>query len=182
MTPSQPPAPPIATEVLAATAALSAVALGTLCLTLFPSLELAVFARGAAELAGLFTGAPVISRADGWLLPNAILPVAVTAKCSATDLFLMVAALVSWQLTRRRVHPARALLTGLFAAAPLAIFLNALRVVTLIAAHRWLIPLLPGAYGPFLHMLTGAAIFLPALILLNLLLDSHGRSHFALRA
>ena len=58
---------------------------------------------------------------------------------------------------------------------PLTLFVNALRVVTVTAAHRWLIPLLPSAYDAFLHLLTGVAIFLPALIALNLLLETHGR-------
>ena len=173
--------PASAATVRSLAPALAAALCGGLLLKLIPALELALFARGAAELAGLFTGTPVVPINAGWLLPSPALPVAVTAACSATDFFLMVAALVSWQLARHGQHPVRATLAGLGAALPLAIFLNALRIVAVSAAHRWFIPLLPDAYGSFLHLLTGAAVFLPALIALNLLLESHGRPRLPAR-
>ncbi len=160
----------------AVTAALAAILLGALVLHLLPALELSLFAAGAARLAGLFTGTPVVRIAEGWLLPHPVFPVAVTAACSATDYYLMVAALITWQRARRGRSPAPALLVGLAAALPLTLFVNSLRVVTVTAAHRWLIPLLPSAYDAFLHLLAGVAVFLPALIALNLLLEIHGRS------
>lgn len=165
----------LAREFRSAATALAAALSGGLLLKFFPALELALFARGAAQLASLFTGRPLLRLDEGWLLPSPDLPVAVTAACSATDFFLMVATLMAWQFTRRGHHPARAWVTGLAAALPLAIFLNSLRVVAVTGAHRWLIPLLPDVYGAFLHLLTGAAIFLPSLIALNFLLEFHGR-------
>jgi hypothetical protein len=41
---------------------------------------------------------------------------------------------------------------------------------------------MPEAYGAFLHMLTGAAVFLPALITLNLIFEIYGRSRSTSRA
>lgn len=164
-----------------ATAAATAL-VGIVVLQFFPALELAVFARGAAQLASLFTGTPLHRAADGWQLPSPDLPVVVTAACSATDFFLMVAALIGWQFARHEKSPVRALLTGLLAALPLAIVINSLRIVAVTQAHRWVIPLLPEAYGPFAHMLAGAAIFLPSLIVLNLLLEFHGRPRSPARA
>lgn len=159
--------------------ALAAMLAGALVLRLFPALELSLFAAGAARLTGFFTGTPVVRIAEGWLLPHPAFPVAVTTACSATDFFLMVAALVAWQRTRRGAHPASALPVGLVAALPLALFVNSLRIVTVTAAHRWLGPLLPAAYDAFLHLLTGIAVFLPALIAINFLLELHGRSRLA---
>ena len=169
-------------EIRALATALAAALGGLLLLNFSPALELALFARGAAHLAGLFSGTSVLRATDGWLLPSPDLPVVVTTACSATDFFLMVAGLISWQLTRRGKPPVRALLAGLLTALPLAIFINSLRVVTVTQAHRWFIPLLPEAYGPFLHLLTGAAIFPPSLIALNLLLEFHGRRQLPIRA
>jgi exosortase/archaeosortase family protein len=167
--------------VIRAIATAFATALGGVgLLKLLPSLELALFARGAAQLAGLFTGAPVQRIAEGWLLFQPEFPVVVTVACSATDYFLIVAALIGWQIARRGQHSAfavLAVLTGLLVALPLSIAINALRIVAVSAAHRWFTPLLPAAYSSFLHLLTGAAIFLPALIALNLALEFHGRSH-----
>ena len=155
---------------------------GWLLLRLIPQLELGLFARGAAWLAGFFTGAPILRVEEGWMLAGSGQPVVITTACSATGYFLIVATLVSWQLARHGKSPGRAAVTGFCAALPLAILLNALRVVTVTQAHRWLIPRLPEAYGPFLHMLTGAAIFLPALITLNLLLEIHGRPRTSVRS
>jgi exosortase/archaeosortase family protein len=100
----------------------------------------------------------------------------VTAACSATDYYLMVVALITWQRTRHGQSALPALLVGLVAALPLTLFVNALRVITVTAAHRWFIPLLPATYGAFLHLVTGVAVFLPALIALNLLLETYERS------
>jgi exosortase/archaeosortase family protein len=89
-------------------------------------------------------------------------PLLVTTACSAGDFFLMTAALV--------------------AAVPLTLFINALRLIVVAHAHDWVIPRMPEAYGAFLHMLTGAAVFLPALITLNLIFETYGRSRSASRA
>lgn len=164
------------TELRALATAATAALIGALSLHLLPALELSLFAAGTAHLAGFFTGTPVVRITEGWLLPHPAFSVAVTAACSATDYYLMVAALITWQRSRHGQSPAPALLLGLLAALPPTLFVNALRVVTVTAAHRWLSPLLPSAYDAFLHLLTGVAIFLPALIALNLLLEIHGRS------
>lgn len=60
------------------------------------------------------------------------------------------------------------------AALPLTLMVNAVRIVALRQAHQWIIPRLPAAYGHFLHMLAGVAVFLPALIGLSLLLEFYG--------
>ncbi len=155
--------------------ALGAAATGWCALHWMPSLELAVFARGAAQLAGVLTGSPVLPRDAGWLLPAAPEPIAVTAACSATDFFLMLAALLGWQLARTRLPALPALVAAVVVALPLTLFVNALRLVAVAAAHRWFIPLLPATYSAFLHLLVGAAGFLPALVACNLALEFHAR-------
>ena len=170
------PSPFTSRDCRAVAPAVAAVLIGALALHLLPSLEVSMFAAGAAHLASLFTGTPVVRISEGWLLPHPSFPVAVTAACSATDYYLMVAALITWQRARHGQSLAPSLLVGLLAALPLTLFVNALRVVTVTAAHRWLIPLLPSSFDAFLHLVTGIAIFLPALIALNLLLEIHGRS------
>ena len=176
-------------------AAGTAAGAGLALLKLFPSLPLSGFAAGAARLASLFTGQPVLRIENGWMLPDADLSIVVTEACSATDFWLMLAALIAGRLgARTRLYPSkndapafflpsgqaslcalfhfsRAALCGLAAALPLAILLNALRVVVVAQAHRWFIDRFPPSYGPFLHMATGVAIFLPSLIALNVLLD-----------
>lgn len=142
---------------------------------LAPALPAAVFARAAASLAGLASGSPVLAGRDGWLLPGADLPVLVTPECSGVDFFLLVAALLAWQ-SGRRINPAwRAVPVAVILAAPIAIFVNALRIVAVVQAHGWVIPQLPASYAPFAHLLTGVAVFLPALVALNLLCEIHGR-------
>jgi exosortase/archaeosortase family protein len=148
---------------------------GTLLLRILPSLQFEVFARGAAKLAGLFTATLVSPGENGWMLPLASAPVAVTTACSATDYFLIVASLVGFQATRLGVSWFTAAGLGLIAAAPLAILVNAVRIVTVAYAHPLLISRLPATYESFLHMAVGAAVFLPSLILLNVFLEAYGR-------
>jgi exosortase/archaeosortase family protein len=64
---------------------------------------------------------------------------------------------------------------------PVTLFVNALRIVAVAHAHHWVISRLPASYDAFLHLLTGASVFLPALIALNLVLELYGRSSSALR-
>lgn len=156
--------------------ALAAAFLGALVLQLLPALELAVFARGAARIAGVLAGTAIQPAPEGWLLPHAAVPVAVTAACSATDFYLMLVTLIAWQVARRGQPAWRAISAGLFGALPVVLLINALRIIAVAAAHRWFIPLLPDSYAPLLHMLTGAAIFLPSLVLLNLFLERHASS------
>ena len=162
-------------QVLAVAAGLATAAAGWMLLRLVPQLPLEFFAQASARLAGLFAGAHVERIDTGWLLAGTGRPVVVTAACSATDFFVIVATLLAWQWVRQGRSPVRAVPAALGAALPLAVGVNALRVVVVAQAHRWLIPALPAVYGPYLHMLTGVAVFLPALIALNLLLESHGR-------
>ena len=147
---------------------------GALLLRVFPRLELEFFARGAAQGASLFTGAPVCRIEKGWMLPFADVPVVVTEACSATGYLLIVAALVGWQLSRHGRPPLLAIAVGLGAAGPTTILVNSLRIVAVAHAHRWIIPRLPAAYDSVAHLFTGVAVFLPSLIVLNLLLQAYG--------
>jgi exosortase/archaeosortase family protein len=148
---------------------------GGLLLTLFPLLELELFAGGSARLASLLTGSVILRIEEGWALPAASAPIVVTTACSATGYFLLIAALIGWHRARRGKSLVGAILAGLVVGLPLSITINSLRVVAVMQAHHWVIPLLPDAYGAFLHMLTGVAVFLPSLVALNLLLEYHGR-------
>jgi exosortase/archaeosortase family protein len=71
---------------------------------------------------------------------------------------------------------------ALAGAVPVTLFINGLRLIAVAHAHRWVIPRMPEAYGAFLHMLTGVAVFLPALIALNLIFEIYGRSRTPSRA
>lgn len=144
-------------------------------LACFPRLETELFAGGAARLASWFSGVAAVRLDEGWALAFSGQPVIVTTACNATDFFLMTAALLGWHCARRMRLPV-AVVAALGAAVPLTLFINALRIVAVAQAHRWIIPRMPAAYGSFLHMLTGVAVFLPALIALNLILEFHGRS------
>ncbi|MET0261524.1 MAG: archaeosortase/exosortase family protein [Rariglobus sp.] len=138
-------------------------------------IENTVFIGGAAQLASLLCGSPTVKTAEGWVLPLAEVPVIVTAACSATDFYVMTAVLLGWHLAKRtgRVF---AVIGAMLAAVPLTLAINALRIVAVAQAHRWAIPHAPEAYEKSLHMLTGVAVFLPALIALNLIFETYGRS------
>jgi exosortase/archaeosortase family protein len=142
-------------------------------LNLAPSIELAVLARTSALVAGALVGSVVVPAANGFALPDAGVPVVVTTACSAADFSCVVAALVAWRLARRGRTGWLSSGAGIIAAAPLAIVVNAFRIAALTRVHQWLIPRLPEAYGPLFHLATGVAVFLPALIALDLLLKPH---------
>lgn len=163
------------TEIRAALAALAAAGAGWLVLLNWPGLETTLFARAAARGAGLLCGSPVLRVAEGWQLPAAQTPLLVSAACSGTDYFLIVAALLGWRLARSGRPPWLAAPIAVVAAAPVAIAVNALRLAALAQAHRWFIPLVPETYAHYLHLLTGVAVFLPALIGLHLFLEYHER-------
>lgn len=163
------------TELRSAFGAVLAAGAGGLLLLRWPALELGLFARTAARIAGLLCGSPVLRVAEGWQLPAAPSPVLVSAACSGTDYFLIVAALLGWRFARGRCAPWRPAALALAAALPLAIGVNALRIAALAQVHRWVIPLWPNSYANFFHLLTGVAVFLPALIALHILLEYHGR-------
>ena len=167
-------AKPGSSAPLLAAAAAATVALAGL--RSWPGLELACFARGAAVLAGLFSGAPVEPVPEGWALAAVVQPVVVTAACSATDFFMMTAALFAWHGARSwpqlRWLPA-VVGTALAAAFVATLAVNALRIVAVAHAHRWVIPHFPPTYEAFLHLFTGVAVFLPALIALHVLLELH---------
>ena len=135
--------------------------------------------QGAAKLAGLFLGAGVMRTDAGWALTYLAQPILVTKACAATDFYVMATALLAWHLMRRAgslVWLPVAVAAALLAAVPVTLLVNALRIVTVAHAHRWVISRMPSSYDAFLHMATGAAVFLPALIGLNLLLEFHGRT------
>jgi exosortase/archaeosortase family protein len=159
--------------------ALAAVASGLGLLKAVPWLESEVFVGGASRLASLFSGAAMIRTDAGIELLFSGQPLLVTTACSATDFFLMTAAVLGWhlaQLAERRSRWPVMIAGAVIAAVPFTLFVNALRLVTVAQAHRWVIPRMPAAYDAFLHMIAGAAVFLPALILLNLLCELHGRT------
>jgi exosortase/archaeosortase family protein len=154
----------------------AAVLAGMLLLGLMPLLKIRFFAGASAQLASLFLGTPVLRIEEGWLLPYLPEPVLVTAACSGVDFWLMVTALCAWQFSRSRSRIIIPALFALICAAPLSIAVNAIRIALVAQAHRWFIPLWPAAYAPFLHLLTGAAVFLPALIILHVILETHRSS------
>jgi exosortase/archaeosortase family protein len=147
------------------------------CLQAFPNAEVEWFARGTGLLAALLSGASMERVDEGWLLGGSFQPVVVSAACSATHYYLTIVALLAWRLAAGRLAPTAVIGVAITAAVPLVFFVNALRVIVVMHAHHWIIPQLPAAYGPFLHLLAGVAVFLPALICLNLLLEFYGNSH-----
>ena len=160
-------------------AGLMAAGAGASILQFLPQLRIELFAAAAARLAASLMGAEF-----GWSENSPmILPgdraIAVTAVCSGTDFFLMVAALFGWWLMRVDRTFLRIVVVSLACAVPVTVLVNALRVVAVTQAHRWLIPLLPERYGAFSHLFTGAAVFLPSLILLNLILERYAKAHYA---
>lgn len=60
-----------------------------------------------------------------------------------------------------------------------AIGVNAMRIVCLAQTHYWFISRVPENYAGYIHMLVGIAVFLPALILLNLAFEYYGRRRTA---
>lgn len=160
-------------------APLTAVGSGALALFIFPALKLSLFAGAAARLASLFLGTPVLRVDQGWLLPSHHEPVVVSSACSGTDFWLMVVALLAWHLARRGKSATTIIVAALLAAAPLSIAVNAVRIIAVLQAHRWFIPLWPQNYELFFHQFTGVAVFLPGLILLHALLEHHQSKRIA---
>ena len=159
-----------------------AAGLGAVLLAVAPALTREVFIGGAARVGSVFSRAAAVRMDEGWALVIAGQPVLVTDACSATDFYLMTTALLGWHLAKKMRWPL-AVVCAVAGAIPLTVLVNALRIVAVAQAHRWVIPRMPAAYEPFLHMLTGAAVFLPALIVLNLIFEyHHGRSSDASRA
>ncbi len=160
---------------------LAAVA-GGVALAMFPQLKFDVFARGAARLVGVLSGSAVSAVDDGWLVDAAGRPLLVSVACSATDYFLLVTALLGGRFAAQGRGVVRAVAGGCVMAVPVTIFINALRILGVAQAHRWIIPRFPPSYGPFLHMLAGAAVFLPALIGLSVCLELYGRTRVTSRS
>jgi exosortase/archaeosortase family protein len=174
---SAPSTPPISLWWRATAAGLIASGAGALILQMMPQLRIDLFAAGAARLAALLMGAGLDRGEAAWTIALGDRTVAVTTACSGTDFFLMVAALIAWRLTRANRSWVIAGMAGLLFALPVTLLVNALRVVAVAQAHRWLIPMLPERHGAFAHMITGAAIFLPSLVTLNLILELHAKRH-----
>ena len=112
---------------------------------------------------------------EGWLLPSQFEPVLVSQACCGSDFWLLVVALLAWQLAPQPQPIPGVTILALLYAAPLSLAVNSIRIVVVVQAHRWFIPLWPEKYAPFFHQLTGVAVFLPALIFLHALLE-HSRS------
>lgn len=177
---------PLPLSILAAP--LVASAAGAALLRWLPGLDHSLFAHGAARLASLLQPGSVWLVPEGWQIgpADAARPVVVTVACSATDYFLLIAALLAWRLAPRpgdgfsfpRTAGVAALALSL--ALPLTLMINALRIVAVVAAHAWLIPDLPAAYADFAHQLVGVAVFLPALLAIDLVLTVHAH-HLRLR-
>lgn len=141
-----------------------------------PSVELQIFAQGAARIASLFTGAPILESEAGWLLPLSHRTILISEACSGATFFIITCTLLCWHISRRTGRPIAIIIMAFSSALALAIFINALRIICLVQAHRWLIPRLPDNYAGFAHMLIGIAIFLPSLIALNALFEFYGNS------
>ncbi len=156
-------------------APLLALAAAVALVSVFPAAAFSAFAGGAAHLADLFYAGSVERVAEGWRLAPASFPrpVLVTRACAATDYFVLLAPVVAWRLRPLLRGPVAAAALGLALAVPLTLAINALRILAVAEAHRWVIPRFPAAYGDFLHLLVGVAVFLPALLVLNLVLRHH---------
>lgn len=145
-----------------------------------PGVAFGLFGGGAARLVSLLSGSAVQETATGWALPSTPVPVLVTQACNATDFYIMVAALGGWhvaKLTSHIIPKLIGIMGAITVALPLTIAINALRILVVSHAHHWVIPQFPSVYDSLLHMATGAAVFLPALILFNFSLEAyHARS------
>ena len=150
---------------------------GALLFQIWPQLRTDLFAVAAARLAASLTGAGFERGEAASLVLLGDRTVAVTAACSGTDFFLMVAALIGWRLCRDDRSFLRVVLASISLALPVTLLVNALRIVAVTQAHGWLIPLLPAHYSAYVHMATGAAIFLPSLIVLNFALEMYANRH-----
>jgi exosortase/archaeosortase family protein len=159
----------------AAAVGLTAAVTGALLVQIIPALRIDLFAAAAAKLAAMLLGADVERTQSAWVIAFGDRSVAVTAACSGTDFFLMVAALAGWRLMGHKNNFARAVLTSLALALPVTVLVNALRVAAVAQAHRWVIPMLPERHAAFAHMFTGVIIFLPSLIVLNLVLETYAK-------
>jgi exosortase K len=150
--------------------------LASLLVNCLPGAELQLFAQGAARIASLFTGAPTLETAHGWVLPLPHQPILISSACSGTTFFISTCALLCWHNARRTEHYMISILIAFAAALLVSIGINALRIICLVQAHRWIIPQMPESYANFAHMVIGIAVFLPTLIALNALLEFHGHS------
>lgn len=146
---------------------------GWLILAYFSALELGWFARTAARVASLFIGSGIRQDPAGWSFYSGNLEVLVSSACSGTGFFIILATLLSLQLCRPgwRMLAGCAFSIGLaFLAAPL---INGLRITLVAELHRWILPQIPLSAHAFIHMLAGAAVFLPVLIFINLLIERY---------
>ena len=142
---------------------------------LIPQLEIQLFARGAATLAGLLSGAPVFPDASGWIMPILSQRALINGACSGTDFYLLTATLIAWHLPGYFKRPHLSIPLALLGGLIFTISVNALRILCVAHAHYWIIPNVPENYANFIHMSLGAAVFLPALILLNIAFEYHDR-------
>ena len=133
----------------------------------WPELQISVLARASAQFAALFLGCPVVRDELGWTLIVAPVSSTVSAACSGSDFLVLAAVVLAWRLGSRGWSFARAFIVAVALALPISIAVNAVRIVAVTQMHRWIIPFFPQSCSAFLHLATGVAVFLPALILLH---------------
>ena len=130
-----------------------------LVLALLPeAFVLAAFCRGPAEAAAFYYGAPLDAETLAFTARGVSL--AVTRACAATDFFALVAAtLVAARILGRR--RAWFLPVDLLLAWIVTVVVNSLRVIALVPIDA----LFPKDRVPIVHLATGVAFFLPALVI-----------------
>lgn len=121
----------------------------------------------AARVAGWFLGTGCVAAAEGLVLPHPDLAVAVTSACSGSAFAVLVAAVLlgqaaGWPATRW--HRAGLMLAAPLVALVVTVLVNAARIVCC-----WRTGLLARAFLPerawgLVHLATGVAVFLLALI------------------
>jgi len=154
-------------------------ALAYLILWSIPALEMTWFVPVAAHVASLFSGAHAGIDNAGWILLSGNMEVLVSRSCSGTGFFVILSALLSCHLAGKGWRILTACFLSLLLAGFLAPLINGFRITVVVELHRWILPYFPQAWHAFLHMLAGAAVFLPVLVFVNFLLEKHARDKYA---
>jgi exosortase/archaeosortase family protein len=136
-------------------------------LRIWPDLDVNVLARASAQFAALFMGCPVVRDELGWTLITAPVSSTVSAACSGADFLVVAAVVLAWRLASHGCGFASTFILTTLLAGPFSVLVNGTRIVAVTQMHRWVIPLFPSSCSAFLHLVTGVAVFLPALILLH---------------
>ena len=145
-------------------------------LHIWQDLDMEVLARASAQIAALFMGCPIAHDPLGWTLMTTPVSSTVSAACSGADFVGLSAMVFAWHLAWRGWHFIIVVGTAVSLTGPFSILVNAVRIVAVIQMHRWVIPLFPPSCSAFLHLVTGVAVFLPALIFLHATLPGFDHS------